>query len=569
MGKREAETGGLFGRPTMFDVGIGVLYFFTSHMVIRALYYVGIDRTPWELTVFFLTVVLAIILAHGLAGPLLQGRLLVETSFGVPAVSVLAAVGAVIALVSVLPVVGVGFFYVSGALLGFACGWIVVIWASTIRPAHPDRNSFYVDPSLLVAVAVYFLFRCVSTLSEAVGQGFLLALPLVALACIVRSDKEGGPSMVSERAQSLEVLVVVAAAFAIGCSLVVYLSGQESEMLSSGLNYMVLFEVLAVALILCCCGLLRSFAERAGGAGPKAATTVTLLLCYGPAFAVGLLMGSAGIPSHSPDALWESNMWVLVIAIFAYDIRDSPYAVRGLAVGLMFEAMCVAQLIARLSTLDLTFNSVAVAVALAALYLLCVGNQLVRGAGRQDARALDQVGRRKGSGQAPVRHSADASRDAGTQVAWESQEPAEEVVARGDDASEADQRPPVRKQGLSRIAWDGKAAEAGCEEASEGATASDAASEGAPLASEDEADEGVPAEIAAYCQDLAIEYGLTPREAEILALVALGRSAKYISEELTVSYNTTRTHVRHIYEKLNIHSKQELIDLVLFGSGVM
>ena len=84
-----------------------------------------------------------------------------------------------------------------------------------------------------------------------------------------------------------------------------------------------------------------------------------------------------------------------------------------------------------------------------------------------------------------------------------------------------------------------------------------------------EADEGVPADIAAYCQALAADYGLTPREAEILALMALGRSAKYISEELTVSYNTTRTHVRHIYEKLNIHSKQELIDLVLFGSGVM
>ena len=79
----------------------------------------------------------------------------------------------------------------------------------------------------------------------------------------------------------------------------------------------------------------------------------------------------------------------------------------------------------------------------------------------------------------------------------------------------------------------------------------------------------MPADIAAYCQALAADYGLTPREAEILALMALGRSAKYISEELTVSYNTTRTHVRHSYEKLNIHSKQELIDLVLFGSGVM
>ena len=93
VGTEHAERGtagsaSLFGHPTLFDVGVGVLYFFTSHMVIRALYYVGIDRTPWELTVFFVTVVLSIILAHGLAGPLLRGRLLVETSFGVPAVSV-------------------------------------------------------------------------------------------------------------------------------------------------------------------------------------------------------------------------------------------------------------------------------------------------------------------------------------------------------------------------------------------------------------------------------------------------------------------------------------------------
>lgn len=524
VGTEHAERGtagsaSLFGRPALFDVGVGVLYFFTSHMVIRALYYVGIDRTPWELTVFFVTVVLSIILAHGLAGPLLRGRLLVETSFGVPAVSVLAALGAVVALVSVLPVVGVGFFYASGALLGFACGWIAVIWSSTIRAARPDGASFYVDPSLAIAVAMYFLFRCVSSLSEAVGQGFLLALPLVALACIVRSDKGGSTSVVSERAQSLEVLVGVAAAFAIGCSFVVYLSGRESEILSSGLNYMVLFEVLAVALIGCCCALLRAFSERCAGVGAKVVAAVTMLLCYGPALAVGLLMGSAGIPTHSPDALWESNMWVLVIAIFAYDIRDSPYAVRGLAVGLMFEAMCVAQLIARLSTLSLSLNSVTVAAMLLVLYLLCVGRQLLRGTARQDGRALDQVGREGGA---------------------------------------------RKQEGAGREKL---------EEAGAPVSLHETEDEGAPVAEREpatpEGDEGVPAEIAAYCQALAADYGLTPREAEILALVALGRSAKYISEELMVSYNTTRTHVRHIYEKLNIHSKQELIDLVLFGSGVM
>lgn len=563
-----AKGAAFFARPTLFDAGIGVLYFFTSHMVIRALYYVGLDRTPWELAAFIIVVILAIVLAHGFAGLLLKGRLAVETCFGVPAVSVVAAVGAVVALISTLPVVGVGLFYVSGALLGLACGWIVVIWSSTIHVSRPDSASFCLDPALVVAVAVYFLFRCVSSLSEAVAQGFLLALPLVALACIVRSDKPapgretvGGEcdegwsrpvsgltaprldeqascaeegdeaplrrSLLAERAQSLEVLVVVAAAFAVGCSLVVYFSGRESEYLDSGLNYMVLFETLAVAVMIFCCALMYAFAQRCNGLRPKLVAAVTIALCYGAPFAVGLLMGGAGIPSTSPDALWESNIWVLVIAIFAYDIRDSLYAVRGLAVGLMFEAMCVAQLIARVATLELTVSSLAVAGALSALYLLCVGNQLLRDGFRRDGRGTRVMPRKALSqcGGRAVETGAEAiedPRDQGASV--------DDVIAGTEDS--------VRL--------------------SEGADAATEAGE-----------EGVPVEIAAYCQDVAVEYGLTPREAEILALVALGRSAKYIADELQVSYNTTRTHIRHIYEKLNIHSKQELIDLVLFGSGVM
>ena len=522
-----APASALTGRPTMFDVGIGVLYFFTSHMVIRALYYVGLDRTPWELAVFIMLVILAIVVAHGFAGALQKSRLAVETRFGVPAVSVVAAVGAVVALISTLPVVGVGMFYLSAVLLGLACGWIVVIWSSTIHVTRPDANSFYLDPALLVAVAVYFLFRCVSSLSEAVAQGFLLALPLVALACIVRSGK-----LLAERAQSLEVLVVVAAAFAIGCSLVVYFSGRESELLPSGLNFMVLFEVLAIAVMVFCCALMRGFAQRSAGVPAPAIAAVTIGLCYGAPFAVGLLMGSAGIPAHSPDALWESNIWVLVIAIFAYDIRDSLYAVRGLAVGLMFEAMCVAQLIARVATLELTVSSVLVAVALSALYLLCVGNQLLRDSLWRDGRGVRVT---------PRLNVTTGEKEAAAAGSEEEPCATREAVAEIEDVEQP----------------------RGADSALMEAAASDLADEGEAL------EEGVPVEIAAYCQDLADEYGLTPREAEILALVALGRSAKYIADELQVSYNTTRTHIRHIYEKLNIHSKQELIDVVLFGSGVM
>lgn len=57
-------------------------------------------------------------------------------------------------------------------------------------------------------------------------------------------------------------------------------------------------------------------------------------------------------------------------------------------------------------------------------------------------------------------------------------------------------------------------------------------------------------------------HGLTPREGEVLLLLARGRNSPYIQEELHISYNTARTHVRHIYEKRGFHTQQELIDAV-------
>ncbi|MEG0322995.1 MAG: helix-turn-helix transcriptional regulator [Raoultibacter sp.] len=61
---------------------------------------------------------------------------------------------------------------------------------------------------------------------------------------------------------------------------------------------------------------------------------------------------------------------------------------------------------------------------------------------------------------------------------------------------------------------------------------------------------------------LTVENNLTPRESEILALAARGRNRKFISEELTVSEETIKSHVYSIYRKLGIHSQQELLDLV-------
>lgn len=63
------------------------------------------------------------------------------------------------------------------------------------------------------------------------------------------------------------------------------------------------------------------------------------------------------------------------------------------------------------------------------------------------------------------------------------------------------------------------------------------------------------------CSALAHAHGLTKREAEVLILLAKGRDLPYISEELFISKNTVRTHMKGIYRKLGIHSKQELLDL--------
>lgn len=55
--------------------------------------------------------------------------------------------------------------------------------------------------------------------------------------------------------------------------------------------------------------------------------------------------------------------------------------------------------------------------------------------------------------------------------------------------------------------------------------------------------------------------GLTPREKEIAFLLAKGRNGQFIQDRLVISRNTAKTHIRHIYQKLDVYSQQELIDL--------
>ena len=64
------------------------------------------------------------------------------------------------------------------------------------------------------------------------------------------------------------------------------------------------------------------------------------------------------------------------------------------------------------------------------------------------------------------------------------------------------------------------------------------------------------------CKNIALEYGLTPRELEVLIILAQGNTLARVQEELVISEGTAITHRRNIYRKLDVHSKQELIDFV-------
>lgn len=66
----------------------------------------------------------------------------------------------------------------------------------------------------------------------------------------------------------------------------------------------------------------------------------------------------------------------------------------------------------------------------------------------------------------------------------------------------------------------------------------------------------------AQCELIANRYLLSRRETEVLFLLAKGHNAAFIQEKLCVSRSTVKTHMSHIYRKLDIHTQQELLSML-------
>jgi DNA-binding NarL/FixJ family response regulator len=59
------------------------------------------------------------------------------------------------------------------------------------------------------------------------------------------------------------------------------------------------------------------------------------------------------------------------------------------------------------------------------------------------------------------------------------------------------------------------------------------------------------------------QYDLTERELDVLQLLAKGHSTKAIADQLSIAYNTVRSHLKNIYTKLHVNCGKEAIAKVL------
>jgi DNA-binding CsgD family transcriptional regulator/MFS family permease len=64
------------------------------------------------------------------------------------------------------------------------------------------------------------------------------------------------------------------------------------------------------------------------------------------------------------------------------------------------------------------------------------------------------------------------------------------------------------------------------------------------------------------CEYVANVHLLSSRETDVLYLLAKGRNAAYIAKHLFISEGTVHTHTWRIYRKMDVHTQQELMDLV-------
>ena len=403
---------------------------------------------------------------------------------------------------------------VGGSVLaGVGYGYYWGSWAEYLGRMHPSRTSFYVPMAFLLTAALFLLVSLSAEYESVPPLMLMLPLPVLSLVCLRRCHAEVPDGRYARTTDSKRYLTALASLVSlIVASLVLsLLFGLVWEMtvLSVGsvneAHQAPLVANLVVAV--CLIGLVLYAHKRLDLAlvFRVIVPAIVILFAVLPFFWETSPVALNAIMSAS-YGVFDVIIWYMV-ASTAYDFAVSGFVIGGLVRALSILARLVGIGIGYLLMLIPGSSSLLiVGVSVGAVYVLAM-------------LALFYRTRRRS---API-------------VATE--EPDIETPA-----------PAVTT-----------AAEVGDEP--------DAAPAPASLAQPDASSGDVPlpptlrSEEAAF-EMIAEDFSLTRREAELLPFIARGRSARVIADALFVSENTIRTHTRRILEKTDLHSKQQVIDLI-------
>ena len=407
------------------------------------------------------------------------------------------------------------------AFTGIGYGYFWGGWAEYLGRMHPSRTSFYVPVAFLLTAA---LFLGISLATETLGVpalALMIPLPILSLLCLRRCRSEVPDGHYARSANSkrylsalTSLLTLVVASIVLSClfgfvwEFTVLSVGSVNEAHQTPL---VANLVVAVGLV----GLVLYAHKRIdlALAFRVIVPVIVLLFVILPFFWETNPIVLNAVMSASYGA-FDVIIWYMV-ASTAYD-----FAVSGFVIGAIVRALSI---LARLVGIGIGYvvmlipdrpPVLIVGVSIGAVYALAMIALFNR---KRRASSLRAAETEAAPPDPPERAAAGTAEESAAQIAY-----GPTAMQRGD----SDEAPTTAERSVKT-----RAAE-------------------------------TPPSDESIFEMIAEDYSLTRREAEVLPYLARGRSAKVIADALYVSENTIRTHTRRILEKTDLHSKQQLIDLI-------
>lgn len=435
------------------------------------------------------------------------------------------------------------YLIVSAALTGAGTSVIVLRFGVVYSKAPAREAAMYTAASFVFAAMIYFM---AVGLPDPVGMVFTALLPVLAVVSTLTNPEwsdegEGGrPEGPVPLRRFFVRLLVAVAVFSVVVGVSRGFSVPHSSI--SSLNAdgaLIIFSTAVVAGVLfVVVGLLRRQFDVSRLYYP-------IIIAVAAGILVTPLLGGTGFGSQFITVAY--NCFVLVIwcllAYVAYSSRLSPILVFGLgrgasALGTTFGWLAGLEIVRSQGdgSLSLEVISVAMVFALLVVSMLVLNDRLIGDALRPEERI------RGDAAEVPAQGAGSAGE-----------------AAFADRRGAEDRRSAADGEG----AWDGGVGRGGAGEMGE---VGEMGGAGASLADGSPGDAAMgerrPGPYRMRCDAVAERYGLSPRERDVFDLLVRGRSIDYIAQNLTISFNTAKSHIRHIYVKADVHSRQELIDLI-------